>query len=61
MPRIQPLEPEDTPEQSRQLMEQGKQEMGQMLNFFKQFADSPESFQAYMDFNAMLQGGAFDR
>ena len=32
-----------------------------MVNFFKQFADSPESFQAYMDFNAMLQGGAFDR
>ena len=31
-----------------------------MLNFFKQFADSPASFQAYMDFNATLQG-AFDR
>ncbi len=61
MPRIQPLEPEDTPEQSRQLMEQGEQEMGQMLNFFKQFAVSPASFQAYMDFNATLQGGAFDR
>jgi hypothetical protein len=42
-------------------MEQGEQEMGQMLNFFKQFADSPASFQAYMDFNARLQGGAFDR
>ncbi len=61
MPRIQPLEPEDTPEQARQLMEQGEQAMGQMLNFFKQFADSPASFQAYMDFNATLQGGAFDR
>ena len=61
MPRIQPLEPEDTPEQSRQLMEQGEQEMGQMLNFFKQFADSPASFQAYTDFNATLQGSAFDR
>jgi hypothetical protein len=61
VPRIQPLEPEDTPEQSSQLMEQGEQEMGQMLNLFKQFADSPASFQAYMDFNATLQGGAFDR
>ena len=61
MPRIQPLEPEDTPEQSRQLMEQGEQEMGQMLNLFKQFADSPASFRAYTDFNATLQGGAFDR
>ena len=61
MPRIQPLEPEDTPEQARQLMKQGEQEMGQMLNFFKQFADSPASFQAYMDFNATLQGSAFDR
>jgi hypothetical protein len=35
--------------------------MGQMLNFFKQFANSPTSFQAYMDLNATLQGGAFDR
>jgi hypothetical protein len=35
--------------------------MGQMLNFFKQFADSPASFQAYIGFNATLQGGAFDR
>lgn len=54
MPQIQPLEPEHAPEQARQLMEQ-------MLNFFKQFADSPASFQAYMDFNTTLQGGAFDR
>lgn len=61
MPRIQPLEPEDAPERSRQLMEQGEQEMGQMLNFFKQFPVSPASFQAYMYFNATLQGGAFDR
>jgi hypothetical protein len=32
-----------------------------MLNFFKQFADSPSSFQAYLDFNATLQCGTFDR
>jgi alkylhydroperoxidase family enzyme len=61
MPRIQPLEPEDAPEQSRQLMEQGEQAMGQMLNFFKQMAVSPASFQAYMDFDADLQGGALDQ
>ena len=61
MPRIAPLEPENAPEQSRQLMEQGEQAMGQMLNFFKQMAVSPASFQAYMDFNATLQGSAFDR
>ncbi len=61
MPRIQPLEPENAPEQSRQLMEQGEQAMGQMLNFFKQMAVSPASFQAYMDFNGALQGGALDQ
>ena len=61
MLRIQPLEQENAPEQSRQLMEQGEQAMGQMLNFFKQFAVSPASFQAYMDFEAALQGGALDQ
>jgi len=60
MPRIQPIEPENAPEQSRQLMEQGEQTMGQMLNFFNQMAVSPASFQAYMDFEATLQGGALD-
>ncbi len=60
MPRIQPLEPENAPEQSRQLMERGEQTMGQMLNFFKQMAVSPVSFQVYMDFEATLQGGALD-
>ena len=54
MLRIQPLEPENAPEQSRQLMEQGEQAMGQMLNFFKQMAVSPASFKAYMDFEAAL-------
>jgi hypothetical protein len=58
MPRIQPLEPENAPEQSRQQLEQGEQAMGQMLNFFKHLAVSPASFQAYMDFEAALQGGA---
>ncbi len=61
MPRIQPIESQEAPEQSRQLMEQGEQEMGQMLNFFKQMAVSPASFQAYMDFEAALQGGALDQ
>jgi alkylhydroperoxidase family enzyme len=60
MPRIQPLEPDDSPEQSRELMEQGEQAVGQMLNYFKQMAVSPASFKAYMDFNAALQGGALD-
>ena len=61
MPRIAPLEPENAPEQSRQLMEQGEQAMGQMLNFFKQMAVSPASFQAYMNFEAALQGGALNQ
>ena len=61
MPRIQPLEPDEAPQQSRQLMEQGEQTMGQMLNFFKQMAVSPASFQAYMDFDADLQGSALDQ
>jgi alkylhydroperoxidase family enzyme len=60
MPRIQPVEPENAPEESRPLMEQGEQEVGQMLNFFKQMAISPASFKAYMDFNETLQGGALD-
>jgi alkylhydroperoxidase family enzyme len=60
MPRIQPLEPDDAPEQSRDLMEQGEQAVGQMLNYFKQMAVSPASFRAYMDFNSALQDGALD-
>jgi alkylhydroperoxidase family enzyme len=35
--------------------------MGQMLNFFKQMAVSPASFQAYMDFEAALQDGELDQ
>ena len=58
MPRIQPLEPGDAPEQSRELMEQGEQAVGQMVNYFKQMAVSPASFKAYMDFNSALQDGA---
>ena len=60
VPRIQPLEPDDAPEQSRELMEQGEQAVGQMVNYFKQMAVSPASFKAYMDFNSTLQGGALD-
>jgi uncharacterized peroxidase-related enzyme len=61
VPRIQPLEPENAPEQTRQLMEQGEQATGQMLNFFKQMAVSPASFKAYMDFDGDLQEGALDQ
>jgi alkylhydroperoxidase family enzyme len=58
MPRIQPVEPDNAPEQSRELMEQGEQAAGQMLNYFKQMAVSPASFKAYMEFEGALQGGA---
>jgi alkylhydroperoxidase family enzyme len=61
MPRIQPLESDDAPEQSRQLMEQGEQAMGQMMNYFKQMAVSPASFQGWWDFNGALQGGNLDQ
>ena len=61
MPRIQPLEPDNAPQESRQLMEQGEQAVGQMLNFFKQMAVSPASFKAYMEFNGALQEGALDQ
>ncbi len=60
MPRIQSLEQENAPQESRQLMEQGEQAVGQMVNFFKQMAVSPASFKAYMDFNSALQDGALD-
>jgi alkylhydroperoxidase family enzyme len=61
MPRIQPLEPENVPQESRELMEQGEQAVGQMLNFFKQMAVSPASFKAYMEFDGALQEGALDQ
>jgi alkylhydroperoxidase family enzyme len=61
VPRIQPLEPENAPEQSRQLMEQGEQTMGQMLNFFKQMAVSPAAFQAYMNFEEAPPCSALDQ
>jgi hypothetical protein len=60
MPRIQPVEPDNAPEQSRELMEQGEQATGQMLNYFKQMAVSPASFKAYMEFEGALKGGALD-
>ena len=61
MPRIQPLEPDNAPQESRQMMEQGEQAVGQMLNFFKQMAVSPASFKAYMEFNGALQEGTLDQ
>ena len=35
--------------------------MEQMLNFFKQMAVFPAPFQAYMDSEAALHGGALDQ
>ena len=62
MPRIQPLEPEDAPQESQPLMEQGKEQAGgELINFFKQMAVSPTSFKGYMDLAGTLQGGALDR
>lgn len=61
MPRIEPVEPENAPEESRPLMEQGAQGAGKMLNFYKTFAASPAAFEGYMNLNDTLQGGALDR
>lgn len=61
MPRIEPVEPENAPEASRPLMEQGEQAFGQMLNFLKQMAVSPASLQGWWDFNDALQGGSLDQ
>ena len=61
MPRIQPIEPEDAPEQSQQLMEQGEQAMGQMLNFFKQMAVSPAAFQAFLGIDEALGEATLDK
>ena len=60
MPRIQPVEKENAPEESRALMEQGEEAAGQMLNFFKQMAVSPASFKGYLEIDGALQGGALD-
>lgn len=60
MPRIQPVEKENAPEESRPLMEQGAEAAGQMLNFFKQMAVSPASFKGYLEIDGALQGGALD-
>jgi alkylhydroperoxidase family enzyme len=61
VPRIQPVEPENAPEESRPLMEQAAKATGKMLNFYKQMAVSPKSFKGYLDLYATLQGGALDR
>lgn len=60
MPRIQPVEKENAPEESRPLMEKGEQAAGQMLNFFKQMAVSPASFKSFLEMDGALQGGALD-
>ncbi len=61
MPRIQPVEPENAPEASRPLMEQGEQAFGQMLNFLKHIAVTQASFQGWWEFNGALQGGSLDQ
>ncbi|CAA9441938.1 MAG: hypothetical protein AVDCRST_MAG14-36 [uncultured Rubrobacteraceae bacterium] len=60
MPRIQPIEKENAPEESRPLMEKGEQAAGQMLNFFKQLAVSPASFKGFMELDGALHGSALD-
>lgn len=60
MPRIQPVEKENAPQESQPLMEAGEQNVGKMLNFFKQVAVSPASLKAYIDFDATLHDGALD-
>lgn len=61
MPRIQPVERENAPEESQPLMDQGEQAAGQMLNFFKQMAVSPASFKSLIEMEGALQGGALDQ
>ena len=62
MPRIEPVAPENAPEESKPLIEKGKQITGgEVINFFKQMAVSPKSFKGYMDLSETLQGGALDR
>lgn len=62
MPRIQPVEPENAPQESREYVEAGKEQTGgQVINYFKQMSVSPKSFKGYMDLLGTLQGGALDR
>ena len=60
MPRIQPVEPDDAPQETRQLMEQGEQAVGQMLNFFKQLAVAPATLKAYLQYDGAMHEGALD-
>ena len=62
MPRIEPVEPDNAPEESQPLIEQSKQMTGgEVINFFKQMAVSPKSMKSYMDFAGTMQEGALDR
>ena len=62
MPRIQPVEPENAPRESQELVDKAKQATGgKVINFFRQMSVSPTSFKAYLDFSATMQGGALDR
>ena len=61
VPRIQPVEPDDAPQETRQLMEKGEQAVGQMLNYFKQLAVAPAALKAYLEFDGALHEGALDQ
>ena len=61
MPSIQPVGPENAPEESRPLMEQAAQAPGQKLNLRGEFAVSPEAFEGYSNLNTTLKGGTPDR
>ena len=62
MPRIQPIEPENAPQESQEYVEAGKEMTGgEVINYFRQMSVSPKSFKGYMDLAGTLQGGALDR
>lgn len=62
MPRTHAVDPENAPEQSKPLIEQGKQATGgQVVNFYRQMAVSPAAFKGYLDLAGTLSGGALSR
>jgi alkylhydroperoxidase family enzyme len=61
MPKINPVEPENAPEESRALIDKAKQASGgKVVNFHKQMAVSPKSFKGYLDLAGTLRGGTLD-
>jgi alkylhydroperoxidase family enzyme len=61
VPRIEPVEPENAPEESRPRMKQAAKSAGQTLNFHRVFAISPKALEGYLNLNSTLNGGALDR